>query len=83
MLDIDQVNDTYGHQAGDKVIQALADVIRETIRETDSAGRYGGEEFAILLPDTDAASISYVIERLRKTAERNSSSTMSMKSVSR
>lgn len=73
MLDIDhfkKVNDTYGHQAGDKVIQALADVIRETIRETDSAGRYGGEEFAILLPDTDAASISYVGERLRKTAEK-------------
>ncbi|MDM7861682.1 diguanylate cyclase [Alteromonas sp. ASW11-36] len=73
MLDIDhfkKVNDTYGHQAGDKVIQALADVIRDTIRETDSAGRYGGEEFAILLPDTDAASVGYVAERLRKAAEK-------------
>lgn len=73
MLDIDHfkaVNDTYGHQAGDAVIQSLADVVRLTIRETDSAGRYGGEEFAILLPDTSVKSAMQVAERLRRTAEK-------------
>lgn len=74
MLDIDHfkaVNDTYGHQAGDAVIQSLADVVRLTIRETDYAGRYGGEEFAILLPDTSVKSALMVAERLRKTAEKS------------
>ena len=75
MLDIDHfkaVNDTYGHQAGDAVIQSLADVVRETIRETDYAGRYGGEEFAILLPDTSVANVMGVAERLRASAESKS-----------
>ena len=73
MLDIDhfkKVNDTYGHQAGDKVIQSLAQVISDTIRETDNAGRYGGEEFAILLPDTSVESAHTVAERLREAAEK-------------
>ncbi|WP_100656229.1 GGDEF domain-containing protein [Alteromonas flava] len=73
MLDIDhfkRVNDTYGHQAGDKVIQSLAEVIKKSIRETDYAGRYGGEEFAILLPDTPISHANYVAERLRKAAEK-------------
>ncbi|WP_100643752.1 diguanylate cyclase [Alteromonas facilis] len=73
MLDIDhfkRVNDTYGHQAGDKVIQSLADVIKTLIRETDYAGRYGGEEFAILLPDTPVVQANYVAERLRKASEK-------------
>lgn len=73
MIDIDHfksVNDTYGHQAGDAVIQSLADVVRGTIRETDYAGRYGGEEFAILLPDTSVNNALSVAERLRKRAEK-------------
>lgn len=73
MLDIDhfkKVNDTYGHQAGDKVIQSLAKVISDTIRETDNAGRYGGEEFAILLPDTSVEAAVTVAERLRVAAEQ-------------
>lgn len=55
MLDIDHfklINDGYGHQAGDEVIRLLARLIQQHIRSTDTAGRYGGEEFGILLPDT-------------------------------
>ena len=73
MLDIDhfkKVNDTYGHPAGDDVIRALADVIRKTTRETDLAGRYGGEEFAIILPDTPVDNVEFVAERIRRFAEK-------------
>ena len=69
MFDIDhfkKVNDSYGHPAGDKVIQAVAEVIREQVRDTDYAGRYGGEEFVILLPDIDSAGARVFAERLRQ-----------------
>lgn len=72
MLDIDhfkKVNDTYGHQAGDKVIQSLASVIRKSVRETDLAGRYGGEEFALVLTDTSAENAKIVAERIRLSAQ--------------
>lgn len=72
MFDIDhfkKVNDTYGHPAGDKVIQAVADVVREQMRDTDYAGRYGGEEFVILLPDIDSAGAQVFAERLRLRIE--------------
>ncbi|GGW80053.1 sensor domain-containing diguanylate cyclase [Alteromonas halophila] len=72
MLDIDhfkKVNDTYGHQAGDKVIQALAQVIKKSVRETDLAGRYGGEEFAIILTDSDSTNATKVAERIRALSE--------------
>ncbi|MBB1520956.1 sensor domain-containing diguanylate cyclase [Aquipseudomonas guryensis] len=72
MFDIDhfkKVNDTYGHQAGDKVIQAVADVVRKEARDTDIAGRYGGEEFVILLPDVDSAGARLFAERLRQKTE--------------
>lgn len=72
MLDIDhfkKVNDTYGHQAGDSVIRSLADVIRDCVRETDLAGRYGGEEFAVILTDTDVENAKKVAERIRKGAQ--------------
>lgn len=72
MLDIDhfkQVNDTQGHLAGDAVIRQLADIIRQMIRTTDIAGRYGGEEFAILLLNTSAANAEILAERLRYAVE--------------
>lgn len=70
LLDIDHfklVNDNYGHQTGDEVIKHLAMVIGKATRETDIAGRYGGEEFVILLPDTPAENALNVAERIRKS----------------
>jgi diguanylate cyclase (GGDEF)-like protein len=72
MFDIDHfkaVNDTFGHPAGDKVIQAVAEVIREQIRDTDYAGRYGGEEFVVLMPDIDTSGAIVFAERLRLRIE--------------
>jgi len=72
ILDIDhfkKVNDTYGHPAGDLVIKTLAKIIRTAIRETDIAGRYGGEEYTIILPDTDVKNARMVAERIRRLAE--------------
>ena len=72
MLDIDhfkKVNDSYGHLVGDDVIRHLAKLIREQVRETDVTGRYGGEEFVILLADTHIEDAVVFAERLRKTVE--------------
>lgn len=75
IFDIDhfkKVNDTYGHQAGDEVIREVARILRTTARETDFPGRYGGEEFVLLLPDTPAEGAYEVAERLRKKLEATS-----------
>lgn len=72
MFDIDhfkKVNDGYGHPAGDEVIRTVSRVLRKNLRETDIPGRYGGEEFGVILVNTDAASAHYVAERLRKRVE--------------
>ncbi|MEW5680758.1 MAG: diguanylate cyclase [Pseudomonadota bacterium] len=72
MCDIDhfkRVNDTFGHAAGDVVIQAIADAVRNNLRATDIAGRYGGEEYAVLLVDTPLAQATVLAERLRKSVE--------------
>lgn len=69
MIDIDhfkQVNDTYGHPMGDKVIKSLALFLRQRLRRTDYIGRYGGEEFAVILPNTDAESAQKVMDDIRK-----------------
>ncbi len=63
------VNDTYGHQAGDKVLRVVAKVLSSRIRETDFLARYGGEEFVLLLPDTDPDEARGVIEKLRAAVE--------------
>ncbi|QLF91722.1 diguanylate cyclase [Pseudomonas sp. ABC1] len=68
MFDIDhfkRINDSYGHQTGDAVIRRVADAVRMTVRDSDIAGRYGGEEFAVLLPDTDRDGARIFAERLR------------------
>lgn len=68
MIDIDhfkRINDTYGHPAGDRVIKGLAQLLRQRLRGTDIIGRYGGEEFAVILPDTDNAGASVLLDDLR------------------
>ncbi|MDZ5648311.1 GGDEF domain-containing protein [Nitrospirillum sp. BR 11828] len=68
MLDIDhfkRINDTWGHQAGDQAILAVVELCRATIRETDVIGRFGGEEFVIVLPQTGRGEAERVAERLR------------------
>jgi len=70
IVDIDhfkEVNDTHGHNAGDIVLKRLADTIREKVRITDSVGRYGGEEFCIILPHTTTSQSRCILERIRQT----------------
>lgn len=71
MIDIDHfkmVNDTHGHQAGDEVLRLLSDVFRDSIRDCDYAGRYGGEEFIVLLTQSSAKDGLEVAERIRLQA---------------
>src|SRR5690554_1204022 len=73
MLDLDRfkaVNDTYGHPAGDKVLQELAQILRENAREIDRCGRYGGEEFMVILPETDIDDATVFVERIRREVAR-------------
>lgn len=74
MLDIDhfkRINDRFGHASGDAVLQQFAAVIREELRMVDSSGRVGGEEFAILLSDTDIDGAKTFAERLREKIARS------------
>lgn len=75
LLDIDHFkdyNDSYGHLEGDKVLIALGQVIGRVLRKMDSAYRYGGEEFTVILPETDGGEAETVAERLRKTVAAES-----------
>lgn len=75
MLDVDdfkKFNDTYGHPHGDKVLGAMGDILLEALRGTDFAFRYGGEEFIVLLPETDFPSALHVAGRLRESVEQKS-----------
>jgi diguanylate cyclase (GGDEF)-like protein/PAS domain S-box-containing protein len=68
MLDVDQfkkVNDTHGHEAGDRVLQQIAAALKSSLRETDILGRMGGEEFAILLPNTALEEAGLLADRVR------------------
>jgi diguanylate cyclase (GGDEF)-like protein len=69
MLDIDhfkQVNDTYGHQVGDRVLVLVGEVLRGSVRTTDFAGRFGGEEFMVLAPETPRDGMALLAERIRQ-----------------
>lgn len=69
MLDIDhfkEVNDTYGHQTGDYVLQQFAQIVKRNIRSTDVVGRWGGEEFLIICPNTDIQQLKNIANNLRE-----------------
>jgi len=69
MVDLDhfkRINDTYGHLAGDAVLQAVAKAINSEIRDADTAGRWGGEEFVVLVPNVDTIEVRAVAERIRR-----------------
>jgi len=71
-MDIDKfknINDTYGHDIGDKVIKALADILKQKTRKSDIAARFGGEEFILLLPMTDIEGAQKIAEKLRINVE--------------
>jgi diguanylate cyclase (GGDEF)-like protein len=71
MADIDnfkQINDTFGHQTGDAVLRAFSAALERSVRETDLAVRYGGEEFVVLLPGARLANANRAAEQMRKTA---------------
>ena len=73
MIDIDDfklVNDTYGHPVGDQVIKSLARLLSQRVRKGDIAGRYGGEEFALILPDTVPEEAFRLVESLREQFEK-------------
>jgi diguanylate cyclase (GGDEF)-like protein len=73
MIDIDffkQLNDTYGHHAGDQVLRDMASILMKDMREVDTVARYGGEEFVIILPETTGPGASLVAERLRRGVEQ-------------
>jgi diguanylate cyclase (GGDEF)-like protein len=71
-LDVDRfksINDTYGHQAGDKVLQELAGIIQSNIRNSDLAARIGGEEYALLMPDADSPAAVVVARKIKRAVE--------------
>ncbi|MBN1197429.1 MAG: sensor domain-containing diguanylate cyclase [Candidatus Aminicenantes bacterium] len=74
MIDLDnfkQINDTRGHQAGDVVLRGFAGLVGRILREIDHAGRYGGEEFCVVLPETDLEGGIVIAERIRESVENH------------
>ena len=74
MMDLDrfkEVNDTYGHPTGDVILYETANILRDTAREIDMVGRYGGEEFIVILPDTDEEAAAQFAERVRQRVEEH------------
>lgn len=72
MLDVDhfkRVNDTWGHPVGDRVLQGVAQVMKAMVRDQDTVGRLGGEEFAVVLPETDRPGVLVIAERMRAAVE--------------
>ncbi len=79
MIDIDdfkKINDTYGHLSGDLVLKKLSAIIKNSLRSVDLPGRYGGEEFILILPETDKLSAVNVAERIREQVQKYRFKTM-------
>lgn len=79
MFDVDRfktINDTYGHDVGDYVLKTISDVIQFNIRQTDIFGRWGGEEFIILTPETTGKDVEHLAEKLRSALEQYSFETV-------
>lgn len=73
MIDLDnfkQVNDTYGHQMGDQVLRTLSHMLKQRLRKSDAVGRYGGEEFIVIFPNTTADVARMVLEKIRLAFSR-------------
>ena len=73
MIDLDHfksVNDTYGHLIGDDVLRAVAQCVADQVRQQDSVGRFGGEEFVALLPATGQEEAAFIAERIRQAVSR-------------
>jgi diguanylate cyclase (GGDEF)-like protein len=73
MVDLDhfkRLNDTHGHAAGDLILRRVADTLRENVRSVDVVGRYGGEEFLLVLPETDVDAAASLAEKLRRSVGR-------------
>jgi diguanylate cyclase (GGDEF)-like protein len=72
MYDIDHfknINDTYGHPCGDYILKEISNAALQTFRKTDTVFRFGGEEFVVILPETDITQAQIPLERFRKTVE--------------
>lgn len=81
MVDVDnfkEVNDVYGHEAGDAFLVELAEIIKKNIRKTDIAVRWGGDEFLVIFPQADIDKATVISERLRKTVEKASYSQITL-----
>jgi two-component system, cell cycle response regulator len=82
MIDIDyfkKINDNFGHDVGDAVLREVADILLKSIRDIDTASRYGGEEFMIILPNTDKEHARIVAERMRQAIENHNFSGVNRK----
>jgi diguanylate cyclase (GGDEF)-like protein len=73
MFDLDlfkRINDSYGHLVGDRALHLFTDILRSVVRPHDFLGRYGGEEFALVMPGIDKAAACAIVERCRQAVER-------------
>ena len=77
--DFKRVNDTYGHEVGDEALGRFAEILRTTVRDVDLPVRLGGEEFAVLLPDTDLPGAVQLAERVRHALETTLTPTLGVK----